>query len=234
MLDFAKINRKTIKEILKYSLPMIPNALSWWIVNVSDRTIISCFLGTAFNGIYTVSCKFSNILNSVFSIFSMSWQETATLHINDTDKDQFFTKMINSLFMLFSSMAIIILAILPIFYNILIGDEYLSSYNYIPILLYANSWNVLIGLIGGIYVAKKKTKEIANTTIISAILNIIINLGMIKFIGLYAACISTLLAYFIMGIYRYIDCKKYVNIKLNVKDIIIFTLMFIISSYIYI
>ena len=234
LIDLKSIDKKEIKNILKYSLPMIPNSLSWWVVNVSDRTIISTFLGVAYNGIYTVSCKFSNILNSVYSIFNMSWQEIAILHIKDMDKDEFFSKMINKIFMFFSSISILIIAFLPFVYDIIIGDNYISSYSYIPILLYANSWNVLIGLIGGIYVAVKRTKEIANTTIMSAALNIIINIILIKFIGLYAAAISTLISYLIIGIYRYIDCKKYVNLKLDFKVIILFTIIFIISSILYI
>lgn len=232
-ISILKVNKKTIKEILTYSLPMIPNSLSWWIVNVSDRTIISIFLGVSSNAIYTVACKFSNILNSVFSIISMSWQETATLHINDSDRDKFFSNIINQILILFSCVGLLILVFLSIFYNFVIGDNYISSYNYIPLLIYANTWNVLIGLIGGIYIAKKKTKEIANTTIISAILNIVINFVLIKFIGLYAACISTLLSYMIMSIYRYFDCQKYVKLKLNFKQIILFTIIFIISSFIY-
>ncbi|MBQ7596045.1 MAG: polysaccharide biosynthesis C-terminal domain-containing protein, partial [Clostridia bacterium] len=220
-------------EILTYSLPMIPNALSWWIVNVSDRTIISIFLGVSFNAIYAVSCKFSNILNSVYSIFNMSWQESAALHIDDDDRDEFFTEMINSIFMVFATVSLLIIAFLPFVYNIIIGEKYLSSYNYVPILLYANSWNVLIGLIGGIYVAKKKTKQIASTTIVSAVLNIIINLALIHFIGLYAACISTLLSYMIMSIYRYIDCQKYVKLRLNFVKITVYTVIFVASSLIY-
>ena len=234
LVNFKYIEKKEIKDILKYTLPMIPNSLSWWIVNVSDRTIISFFLGIAYNGIYTIACKFSNILNSIYSVFHMSWQETAILHINDNDNEQFFSDMINKLVMFFSSISILIMCILPLFYDFLIGKEYLSSYNYIPILLYANSWNVLISLIGGIYVAKKRTKEVANTTIISAIINLIIHICLIKFIGLYAACISTLISYMIMAIYRYFDSKKYVNYKLNIRSIIIYTMIFIISYMLYI
>lgn len=233
-IKLNKISKNEISKIIKYSIPMIPNSLSWWIVNVSDRTIISFFLGVSFNGIYTISCKFSNIINSIFSIFNMSWQETATLHINDKDKENFFSDIINNLLNLFSTFSILILVILPIFYNLIIGNDYVSSYNYIPILLYANSWNVLIGLIGGIYIALKKTKEIANTTIYSAVLNIIINLLLIKFIGLYAACISTLLSYIVIGIYRYLDCQKYIKLKINFSNIVTFTIIFIISSIIYI
>ena len=232
-INFKEVDKKEIKNILGYSIPMIPNSLSWWIVNVSDRTIISSFLGTAINGIYAVSCKFSNILNSVFMIFNMSWQETASLHINDEDKEDFFSSIINNLLFLFASMSLFIVVVLPFIFNFVIGNDYLSSYKYIPILLYTNIWSVLIGLIGGIYVAKKQTKQIANTTIISAIINLIVHFALIKFIGLYAACISTLVSYVAMGIYRYFDCKKLVNIKININKSIIFTMVFIGSSALY-
>ena len=232
-ISFTLVSKKTIKEFLKYSIPMIPNSLSWWVVNVSDRTIIRLFLDSASNGIYTVACKFSNILNSIFLIFNVSWQESASLHIDDKDRDIFFTEMINQLLLFFSSIALLILAILPIFYNILIGEQYLSSFDYIPVLLYANSWNVLIGLIGGIYVAKKQTKAIANTTIISAIINIVVNLVLIRFIGIYAATISTLISYMAMGLYRVRDCQKYVKFKFDVKTFALFTIAFIASSVIY-
>lgn len=233
-ISIKEIKKNDLKEMLTYSLPMIPNALSWWIVNVSDRTIISLFLGVSVNAIYSVSCKFSNILNNVYSIINMSWQESASLHIDDEDRDEFFTEMINNIFMLFATVSLLIIAFLPFVYNFVIGENYWDSYNYIPILLYANSWNVLIGLIGGIYIAKKRTKEIASTTIVSAVLNIIINLALIKFIGLYAACISTLLSYMIMSIYRYIDCQKYVKLKLNFLKIGIYTVIYVASSFIYI
>lgn len=233
-LTIKCINKDMLKPLLRYSLPMIPNSLSWWIVNASDRTIITIFLGTAFNGIYSISCKFSNLLNSIYSIFNMSWQETAALHINDEDRDSFYSDMIMKIFILFSCLSLLINAILPVMFNLIIGIEYTSSYNYIPILLYANIWNVMISLIGGVYIALKRTKEIASTTIISAVINIIINFLLIKFIGLYAAALSTLISYMSMSIYRYNDLKKYINISLNVKKIIIFSLIFIISSILYI
>ena len=233
-INIKSVSKNEIKRILKYSIPMIPNHLSWWVVNVSDRTIISYFLGAALNGIYTVSCKFSNILNSVFSIFNMSWQESASLHIDDDDRDEFFTGIINKLLLLFCDLSILILAFIPIFYDILIGNAYIDSYKYIPILLYGNLWNILISLIGGIYVAKKKTQEIAKTTIISAIINLVIHILLIKYIGLYAACISTLISYIIMGIYRLIDCQKYVRIKLNYKKIIMFTFIYLLCTISYI
>ncbi len=227
------IDKNKIKEMLIYALPMIPNSLSWWIVNISDKTLITIFMSATYNGIYSVSCKFSNILNTIFTIFNMSWQETASLHINDDDRDEFLSDMINKLLMLFTSISIGILAVLPIFYDILIGKDYIESYTFIPILLIANVFNIFNSLIGGIYVALKKSKEIANTTIISAIINFAINILFIKHIGLYAASISTLIAYLAMSIYRGIDVQKYAKVTLSIKKIIISLLAFTIVSVTY-
>lgn len=227
------IDKKLIKDLLKYSIPMIPNELSWWIVHVSDRTIISYALGVAANGIYSVSCKFSNILSSIFNIFNLSWQESAALHINDTDKDEFFSNVINKVFNLFICFCIGILACLPFVFELLIKDSYREAYKYVPILLLANIFSVLIGLIGSIYVAKKMTKEVAKTTMIAAIINLTIDIALIKVIGIYAAAISTLVSYMLLSIYRYIDVQKYVKVKIPIKNIVVNSIIFILVVVLY-
>ena len=79
----------------------------------------------------------------------------------------------------------------------------------------------------------KKTKEVASTTIIGAIVNIVVNVLLIKHIGLYAAAISTLLSYFVMMIYRYFDLKKYMKISFDKKSILLIVLVFIICIFMY-
>ncbi|MBE6161263.1 MAG: hypothetical protein E7158_03485 [Firmicutes bacterium] len=73
-----------------------------------------------------------------------------------------------------------------------------------------------------------------NTTIVSAIINLITNLLLIKFIGLWTAVVSTLIAYLCVSVYRYIDCRKYIKFKLNYLKSIIFTIIFIICKIMYI
>lgn len=90
-----KYNSKVVKEMLKYSLPMVPDYLSGWIINVSDRSIISLFLGLHFSGTYSVSSKISNALNSVFVIYNTSWHEMAILWAKDKDRDKIFSRIIN-------------------------------------------------------------------------------------------------------------------------------------------
>ena len=82
-----------------------------------------------------------------------------------------------------------------------------------------------MSLFAVIYVAKKLSKELAKTSLITALINFFTNLFLIKFIGLYAASISTFIAYFFVMIYRWFDIKKYISIKLEKR--IIFSLIII-------
>lgn len=232
-IDYKCLNKATINTLLKYSLPLIPNGIIWWIINVSDRTIITMIIGSSANGIYAISNKFSNMFISVYNIFNTSWTESAALHIDSDDRDEFFSSTILSMFKLFSSVCLGIIACMPFIFPLIINAQYEEAYNYIPILMVSTLFNVVVGLISVVYVAKKLTNEIAKTSFWSGVINLTTNMMLIKFLGLYSAAISTLLSFMVMSIYRYIDVQKYVKIKLGKKLIIQTIIIFTVSTYIY-
>ena len=226
-IDFKLVDKSLLKEMYKYSIPLVPNGISWWIVNVSDRSIISFVLGASANGLYAISNKFPTIISSLTGIFNLSWSESASIHINSKDRDEFFSDITNTIIKLFVALGSGMIACLPFVFPIMINKQYNEAYKYIPPLVLACVFNVLICIYSQIYLAKKMSKKVASTTIIGAVINILINVVLIKYIGLYAAAISTTISYFIMMTYRHIDIKKYVNIKLEkyliLKSILIFT-----------
>ena len=222
-IDFKLIDHKLLKEMYKYSIPLIPNGISWWVVNVSDRSIISFILGAGANGLYAISNKFPTIISSLTGIFNLSWSESAALHINSSDRDEFFSDIFNTIMKLFTSMGIGMLACMPFAFPILIDSKYNEAYNYIPFLVLGTVFNVAICLYSQIYLAKKLSKQVAFTAVLGAIINIVINILFVKRIGLYAAALSTAISYFIMMVYRHIDLKKYVNIQIE-KGLILKTI----------
>ena len=226
-IDFKLVDHKQIREMYKYSIPLIPNGISWWIVNVSDRTIISFILGSAANGVYAISNKFPTIISSLTGVFNLSWSESAALHINSKDRDEFFSDIFNTIMKLFTSLGVGMIACMPFVFPILINKSYNDAYNYIPYLVLGTVFNVAICLYSQVYLAKKLSKQVASTAVMGAIINILINIIFIKKIGLYAAALSTAISYFVMMMYRHFDLKKYVNIKVEktfiIKTLIIFT-----------
>ena len=229
-ISIKGFDKRMLGQMLKYSLPMIPDGISWWMINTSDRTIISMMIGMTANGFYAISSKFSNILMSVFQIFSMSWQENAAVHMNDEDADVYFSEVIDDIFRIFYSICLLLLSSM---YIIFIDPSYNEAYMYIPILLISNVFNAIASAIGSIYTAKKETLKVAKTTITAAIMNIITHVLLVRFIGIYAAAVSTLLPCIYIMLYRLIDIRKYVKIELDKKLYILSSFAFLFSVVIY-
>lgn len=221
MVSVSNWKKQTLKDLWKYSIPLVPNALSWWIISASDRTIVTHFLGVAANGIYSASNKFSAIVITVFSIFNLTWTESASMYISDKDSSEYFTNIINVTIKLFTSISLLVISVMPFVFGYLItGESFATAYYQIPILMMATLFNIIVSLFGSIYVALKKSNEIAKTSIYSAVINIAINILLINYIGLFAASISTFISYFVMSIYRYFDIQKYVKIRIDYKYIL--------------
>ena len=218
-LSIFYFDRKTVKVLWKYSLPLIPNSISWWVFNASDRVIVSILLGLSATGLLSTANKFSGILVTIYGIFNLGWTESLSLHINDKDIKKYFNKMFVIIINFFSSLVIGMIACMPFVFPILINKKFNGAYGLIPILILSSLFNIMVTCLGTIYAAKKNTKEVANTSIIAAIINIVSHLLLIKFIGLYAAAVSTFLAYFIMSFNRLINVgDRYFSVKFNKKN----------------
>lgn len=232
-IDVKTYDKKQVAVLLKYSLPLIPNSLIWWVIGVSDRTIISIFMNPAANGIYAVSNKFSGIISQIYAIFNLSWTESAALHINDDDRDKFFSNTFNMTVKIVTSISLLMLAAMPFIFKVMVGEGFNEAYLYIPILTFGMIFNAIVSFMGAIYIAKKRTKEVAITSLWSGVLNIVINVALINQIGLWAASISTFLAFFIMTIYRYFDVQKYVKLKFDARVAVVLLLLFAVCITLY-
>lgn len=226
-IDLKLISLKQIKRMLSYSWPMIPNSLSAWIMRVSDRLILTWFMGVEANAIYAVANRLPNIFNVVQNTFSMAWQENASISVADKDSGEYYGKMFDRIFNLLVGCMALLIAFTPIIFRILIRGDYSEAYNHMPILYLAMMFSAIASYLGGIYVAHMKSKEVGITTAIAAALNFIINICFVKLIGIYAATLSTLFGYIWLVIYRMKDIQKIQKVAFNYKRIIILVLLLV-------
>ena len=225
------LQKNILKEMLCYSLPLIPNSISWWITNVSDRTMIKFFIGSFYNGIYAVSCKIPTILSMVYSIFNLSWQQTAIMCYDDLDRDRYYKNIFNSLIsFLFSSTMLILIAV-PFFFNVFIKSDYYNAIYCVPFLLVGTIYLCLGQFLGGIMLAQKQTKNIGCTTTVAAVINVFINIILLKKYGLIVAGISTMISYMYFFFSRY--CMiTFIHNKMFITKIIMNTFAVAIISII--
>ena len=211
------VDKRLMKEMLHYSLPLVPNNLSWSIVNVSDRFFIINFLGESTNGMYAIANKFPTLINTFFSFFVLAWKEVSAKVIGDDDSQYLFKKFFEIVDQGMLAFISLFLMLLTIIYDFFIAPSYQISYIFVPLLTYAVYFLCLANYVGGIFTAKKQTKHIGRTTVIGALINILINIILIKFIGLHACVISTFISNLVIYITRIYQTKYLVKnmIKCN-------------------
>ena len=198
------------------------------VVSASDRTIVSFFLGIASNGLLSIAHKFSSMYNVVYNIFNLTWTESVALYMDDKDGESYMNSVLQTVFNLFVTANVGIIACMPFVFFILVDKSYYDAYYQIPIQMLAALFNVIAGLYSVVYIAKKLTNQIAKTTVLAAVINVVVHLLLIKNIGLYASSISSLVAYMILAIVRYKGTKKYKNLRIPAKYILMAMLSYVI------
>lgn len=207
------VNKNKLREMVKYSYPLVPNSIGWSIINISDRIIITLFLGSSSNGIYAMANKFPNIMNTFSGFFFTAFKENASKVIKKKDYEEYYNNILNIVHNSFIAISLFLITIIPFIFNIFINKSFNEAYMYIPILVIALYYGNMSGFYGSLFVAFKETKLIGKSTIIGAVINIIVNLALIKFIGIYAAVLSTLISNFIVNYYRKFKSKDYLNLE---------------------
>lgn len=217
---YQYINRDKIsitagREMLRYTLPLIPNTVSWWVASASDRLIILGFLGATANGVYAAAHKIPGVYTTLFTVFSLAWTEAVARNSSD---NQFVESTVKTSINVMIYMLLGIISCSSLFFNVLIGKEYAESYWHILILLIAIFFSSISSLYGGIFSGKMDSKTVAYTTIVGAAVNIIFHIGMVRIIGLYAASISTTVSYVVIALIRGRQVRKWYSIKLFSKS----------------
>lgn len=230
-LDYHFIKYKDLsKEMILYSFPLIFNSIAWWINNASDRFIIVFMLGSVANGIYAIAYKIPTILITFQSIFYNAWSISAISEFDKEDSDGFIGKNYIS----YCFLSIIVCSILMIFNipiaSFLYSNDFFEAWKCVPTLLLATVFNGISQFEGSLFAATKKTREVSLSTVIGAIINIVLNIILIKHFGIIGASVSTLISYIVTWILRTILLKKFVTMKVIWKKHILIIIIIIIQS----
>ena len=233
LIDVRLSSKEVRKELLKFSTPLIFEGASTWVINMSDRTIITIILGLAANGIYAVSNKFSNIVGTATAIFWMAWSEMTAKYVG-TDG---YGKMLSNTFdvylrLLFGGVGMF-LAVIPIVWDSLIGSEYQSAFQFVPILMTGSMISAMGAYFAPIYTALKFSKRLLTSSVLGAVINVLLSFLLIPMIGLYGAAIATAFGYLVMFIYRYVDISKKEDVRIDWRFLFVAISVFVVNLWLY-
>ena len=212
---------KKLKSMLMYSWPMVPNSLSFWVMNLSGRVIVTLGLGIEANAVLAVATRIPNLFTSVQGSFVFAWQENASLAVKDKDADDYYSKMFDHIFRILFGLMMLLMAISPLLFTVLVRGDYSAAYYQMPFLFGGMFFSAIASFFGGIYVAHKRTVNVGVTTLIAACISILISASLIMFVGIYAISIATFVSFAFLAIYRMFNVKKIQKIDYDYKMIVL-------------
>ena len=221
LIRFSCLQRGKLQRMLKYSGPMILNNISWWVLNASDKLVINIFLGTAANGIFAAAGKIPGLITSVYSVFHMAWMESASREQGQEGLEDFYSKVFRNLLAVISFGVVAILLTGRILFPLLINQRYSEAFSHIPILLMGLFFLCMAQFYGGIYVGLHRSSELGWTSAAAAAVNLTVDLILVHFVGLYAASISTLSAYFAIFLIRCVLTRRVVKIFYDLRQLLL-------------
>ncbi len=201
------------KTLIFYSLPLLPNALAWWLYTSANRYVVLHFMGLEYSGIWAISYKIPTILAMVNHLFFMAWQEKSLREYNSPNRDKYYTEVLAKYASLLLGLVLVLVAATkPILHHI-VQRSFFISWRYSMFLLLAFFFQDLALFYGMGYFCAKETKRVLYTTLIGSISLIVFSVMLVPFFGLYGAGLATMLGFLVMFLVRLRQTKKYFTIK---------------------
>lgn len=218
-------------NMLKFSVVLIPTSFMWWIINSSDRAMVSAMVGTAANGIYAISYKVPTLMSTISNIVTKSWAYSAIKENESKDRDEYT----NQVFEILSAFVIILcsgmLMIMKKFLEFYVALDYYEAWKYTPYLSIGYVFMTLGTFLSTSYTVNKDSKAFLISGTCGAVVNILLNWILIPYIGISGAALATCLSYIAVFTYRAVDVRRYVNIQIITKRRIVAIVILLIQGF---
>ena len=201
------------KNMIKYSVVLIPNSFMWWIMNSSDRMMVSAMISVTANGVYAVAYKIPTLLSTITTIFNQAWSYSAIREDESEDKEEYNNRVYDNLVTIVIVVATGLLMIMKPFLSVYVGKEYYAAWHYVPYLSVGFVFMTLGSFIATSYTVHKDSMGFLISGTVGAIINLILNFILIPMMGVSGAAFATCISYFGVFAYRIKDTQKYIKLR---------------------
>ena len=225
----ARRGRKIKFKYWKYAcvicIPLVPHLLSFYVLDTSDKIIITRLSGAEYTAIYSIAYSCFRIVNILMDSMNKAWAPWLldNLHAENYKEIKDVSKKYITIFVM---LVVMILIFVPELIFILGGKKYMMAKYCLPPLIISCVLQLIYTMYVNVEFYMKKTVGVAFATTIAAVINIILNIVCISMnpeYGYIIASYTTLVGYFALLVLHYMLVRR-------MKMAFVFDLKFIIGS----
>jgi len=225
---YSKLNLSFVKDLAKYSFPLVIGNLAAWILSLSDRYVLEFFRGSQEVGIYSASYNISEKSIMLLATLFMLASTPILIHIWEKEgelKSKIFLNKVTRYYLIICVPAVVGLSVLskPII-EVMTGNQYFEGYVIFP---FVTSGVLFLGLqkrFNDVLLLYKKTNFIAFSIVVAGLLNLLLNFLLIPKYGYFAAAITTWISYVFLLFLMIILSRRFFVWKFPLKSLIRVTL----------
>lgn len=203
-----KFNAALWREMLRYCVPMIPAAISFWVISASDMFYVKAMCdgvsgrsSDGWVGLLTMGYYLPQIITIVGQIFYEAWQLSAVTE--EEDRQAFFSKIFRVYAsVLFCCAAGVIWLCRPLMRLPIFHASYFESWMFVPFLTLASMCTCLNQFLNSIYVVYKRSTSSLYTMLAGAVMNLGLNYLFIRWLGPWGVTLASFLSLLLVFLLR--------------------------------
>ncbi|WP_055426841.1 lipopolysaccharide biosynthesis protein [Bifidobacterium aesculapii] len=212
--------RTYVGPMVRYSFPLVPNSLFWWMSTSINRFFITGMLGITASGLFAASSKIPSILVMICSVFQQAWQLSAFQEFKKSDIKGFFSTIYRVFNAAMMMGAALIIVITPVLAKIMLQKEFFDSWYLIPILVLAMYFNTMNTFFGTIYTSAMKTKYLMISTAVGGVVVMVMTWVLVHGIGLLGASVAMAIANAVVLVMRMANSRPIIAVDIRWKFVI--------------
>lgn len=195
------------KFVVYVNCPMLIHAVAKHILDVSDRTMISYMCGKSAVGIYGVLYSVSSMALIVWSAVNASLVPYIFENMKE-GKYEKISSFVEKMLLVYAMACLLLTLIAPEVLSFFATSEYYEGIYMMPAIAAGIFFTSLYNIYSNVLLYCKKTKSIMFSTMVAAMINIILNYICIKSFGYKAAAYTTLLSFVVLAFMQFIMLKR--------------------------
>ncbi len=229
-VDPTALSKDIAGQMLRYSLPLIPASLFWWVTNVSDRYMVTYIIDETANGLYSVSYKIPTLINLLSTIFMEAWHMSAISEKDSPQRSAFFTKVFQAYSALLFCAGGFLTLSCRFFMRYLVADSYFVAWKYIPVLILATVFCCFCNFLNSVYVVERKSTLSLLTVMAGALANVVMNFIFIPWMGVMGAAIATMLSYLVVFALRVYTTRTMIRLQINYLQMVLSAVIILLQA----
>lgn len=218
------VNWRMWRYTLSYSLPLIPHALTGFILSHFDRILIDRYIGREETGLYTFAYQLGEIVYMVWYASNTAWVPWFYEQMK-RENYELINKRSTQYLLVFTLIVSLVILCAPLLVIIFASEEYRAAGIAVPIVMSGLFFYLPYSLHANIQFYRKRTFFISLGTALAACINLLLNVWLLPEIGYIGAAWSTLVAYIFLYIFHMVIVRYILKSQVHLNE----TLMFILG-----